>query len=72
MIWSPGKITWTLDGVPYATATPASLPPGATWVFDGHPFHIILDLAVGGYLGPPTATTLFPATMRVAWVRVYR
>ena len=71
VIWSPGKITWTLDGVPYATATPASLPPGATWVFDGHPFHIILDLAVGGYLGPPTPTTLFPATMRVAWVRVY-
>ena len=71
VIWSPGKITWTLDGVPYATATPASLPPGATWVFDGHPFHIILDVAVGGYLGPPAPTTVFPATMRVAWVRVY-
>jgi beta-glucanase (GH16 family) len=72
LIWSPGKITWTLDGVPYATATPASLPKGATWVFDGHPFHIILDLAVGGYLGPPTPTTVFPATMSVAWVRVYQ
>jgi beta-glucanase (GH16 family) len=71
LIWSPGKLTWTLDGVPYATATPASLPKGATWVFDGHPFHIILDLAVGGYLGPPASTTAFPATMRVAWVRVY-
>jgi len=71
VIWSPGKITWTLDGVPYAAATPASLPAGATWVFDGHPFHIILDLAVGGYLGPPASTTVFPATMRVAWVRVY-
>jgi beta-glucanase (GH16 family) len=72
VIWSPGKLTWTLDGVPYASATPASLPKGATWVFDGHPFHIILDLAVGGYLGPPTSTTVFPAAMRVAWVRVYR
>jgi beta-glucanase (GH16 family) len=72
LIWSPGKLTWTLDGVPYATATPASLPKGATWVFDGHPFHIIFDLAVGGYLGPPASTTVFPATIRVAWVRVYR
>jgi beta-glucanase (GH16 family) len=72
VIWSPGRITWTLDGVPYATATPASLPKGATWVFDGHPFHIILDLVVGGYLGPPASTTVFPATMRVAWVRVYQ
>jgi beta-glucanase (GH16 family) len=72
LIWSPGKLIWTLDGVPYATATPASLPTGATWVFDGHPFHIILDLAVGGYLGPPASTTVFPATIRVAWVRVYR
>ena len=58
--------------MPYATATPASLPKGATWVFDGHPFHIILDVVVGGFLGPPTPTTVFPATMRVAWVRVYR
>jgi len=72
LIWSPGKLTWTLDGVPYARATPASLPKGATWVFDGHPFHIIFDLAVGGYLGPPASTTVFPATIRVAWVRVYR
>ena len=72
LIWKPGKLTWTLDGVPYATATPASLPKGATWVFDGHPFHIILDVVVGGFLGPPTPTTVFPATMRVAWVRVYR
>ena len=71
LIWSPGQLTWTLDGVPYATATPASLPKGATWVFDGHPFHIIFDLAVGGYLGPPASTTVFPATIRVAWVRVY-
>jgi beta-glucanase (GH16 family) len=72
LIWSPGKLVWTLDGVPYAKATPASLPSGATWVFDGHPFHINLDLAVGGWPGAPSAATQFPATMHVAWVRVYQ
>jgi beta-glucanase (GH16 family) len=69
--WSPGKIVFTLDGVPYATRTPASLPAGSQWVFD-KPFYLILNLAVGGdFPGPPDATTPFPATMLVDWVRVY-
>jgi beta-glucanase (GH16 family) len=57
--------------VPYATATPASLPKGATWVFDGHPFHVLLSLAVGGWPGAPAAAAPFPATMRVDWVRLF-
>jgi beta-glucanase (GH16 family) len=36
-----------------------------------HPFHILLDLAVGGWPGPPAAGATFPATMLVDWVRVY-
>lgn len=72
LVWSPGRLTWTIDGVPYATATPSALPPGASWVFNGHPFHIILDLAVGGWPGPPNSSTVFPAAMQVAWVRVYQ
>jgi beta-glucanase (GH16 family) len=69
--WSPGKIVFLMDGVPYATRTPASLPPGGKWVFD-HPFYFVLDLAVGGgFPGPPGPTTRFPATMLVDWVRVY-
>jgi beta-glucanase (GH16 family) len=71
LIWRPGKITWTLDGVPYASATPKQLPPTAQWVFDGHPFHILLDMAVGGWPGPPGPASEFPASMRVDWVRVY-
>jgi beta-glucanase (GH16 family) len=65
-------LTWTIDGLPYAKATPASLPPGAQWVYNGHPFHILLDLAVGGWPGNPNSSTVFPATMRVSWVRVYQ
>jgi beta-glucanase (GH16 family) len=70
LIWQPGRITWTLDGAAYATTTPADLPASAKWVFT-HPFHILLDLAVGGWPGPPAAGATFPATMLVDWVRVY-
>jgi len=69
--WQPGSITWTLDGKPYQRIEPADLPEGAPWVFD-HPFFIILDVAVGGnFVGPPDATTQFPQTMQVDWVKVY-
>ncbi len=70
--WSPNSITWLLDGVPYATATPADLQPGQAWVFN-QPFHLVLNLAVGGnWPGAPTASTAFPATLSVDWVRVYQ
>lgn len=72
LIWSPGRISFTVDGLPYGTATRSTLPKSASWVFDGHPFHIILDLAVGGWPGPPAADTKFPATLRIAWVHVYQ
>jgi beta-glucanase (GH16 family) len=73
LIWSPGRITWTLDGLPYATATPKSFPPGAQWVFDGAAMRVIFDLAVGGaWALPPSSLADFPATMRVDWVRIYQ
>ena len=72
LIWRPNSLTWTIDGLPYAKVTPASLAHGAQWVFNGHPFHILLDLAVGGWPGNPSASTVFPAAMRVDWVRVYQ
>ena len=71
MNWSPGCIQFTLDGVPYTTYTPSSLSGDQQWVFD-HPFYLLLNLAVGGdWAGAPPATTQFPATMLVDWVRVY-
>ena len=72
LIWRPNSMTWTFDGVPYATATPKSLLPSARWVYNGHPFHILLDLAVGGWPGNPNAATAFPASMLVDWVHVYQ
>jgi beta-glucanase (GH16 family) len=71
VIWSPRRITFTFDGVRYATVTPASLSRGQQWVFD-KPFFLILNLAVGGQWAGSPKTTPFPASMVVDWIRVYR
>jgi beta-glucanase (GH16 family) len=72
LIWQRNSLTWTLDGVVYARATPADLPASAKWVFNSHTAHLLLELAVGGWEGPPDVATTFPATLRVDWVRVYQ
>jgi beta-glucanase (GH16 family) len=72
VVWSPGSITWTLDGHPYATIARSQLPPNWGWVYD-HAFHLVLDLAVGGtWPGAPTSGTQFPARLVVDWVRAYQ
>ncbi|MFD9942780.1 RICIN domain-containing protein [Nonomuraea sp. NPDC059023] len=68
--WSPNLIIWYVDGNEYQRRTPASLG-GNRWVFD-HPFFMIMNVAVGGHWpGYPDATTTFPQTMTVDYVRVY-
>lgn len=68
--WTPGRITWRLDGVPYSTLTRDDVP-GDRWPFT-HDFFLLINLAVGGDWpsnagdAPP-----LPATMLVDWVRVY-
>lgn len=70
--WSAERIVFLLDGAEYARVTPASLPPGASWVFQ-QPFYLILDLSVGGgWPGPPDESTKFPQDMVVEYVRVSR
>ena len=70
--WEPAAIRWYVDGTPYQTRTPADLPPGQHWAFD-HPFFLLLNVAVGGsWPGNPDASTVFPQTMLVDYVRVYR
>jgi beta-glucanase (GH16 family) len=67
--WSPNLIVWFMDGSEYFRVTPANLG-GDRWVFD-HPFFMILNVAVGGaWPGFPDASTQFPQTMLVDYVRV--
>jgi len=70
--WDTNRITWYVDDTPFLAVTPRDLPDGTEWVFD-HPFFILLNVAVGGtFVGSPDSTTVFPQTMLVDWVRVYR
>ena len=69
--WEPNAIRFYVDDHLYATRTPADLPKGAKWVYD-HPFFLLLNVAVGGgWPGNPDASTVFPQTMLVDYVRVY-
>lgn len=70
--WSPKEVQFFVDAQPYHTVTPASLPPGAVWVFN-HRFFLLLNVAVGGaWPGSPDASTVFPQKMLVDYVRVYQ
>jgi beta-glucanase (GH16 family) len=70
--WEPRAIRFYVDGTLYETQTPDNVPAGQRWVFD-HPFYLVLNVAVGGYWpGNPDATTIFPESMLVDYVHVYR
>ncbi len=71
--WEDNVLRWYMDGQLYH-AISDSHPDFAnyTWPFI-HDFHFILNVAVGGnWPGYPDATTVFPQTMEVDWVRVYQ
>jgi beta-glucanase (GH16 family) len=82
VIWSPNSIVWTIDGVAYASATPSSMSNGGVWDYNDHDFHLILDLAVGGWpcqlqtsaIGsyPNCPTDAAGAKMLIDWVKVYQ
>lgn len=70
--WEPERIRFYLDDKLIVERTPKDLPPGTKWVYD-HPFFLILNVAVGGeWPGYPDETTMFPQSMLVDYVRVYR
>ena len=72
--WDESRITWFVDEDAYFTVTPGAVAAiSGQWVFD-QPFFLLLNLAVGGgfVLEPPDATTPFPASMVVDYVRVFK
>jgi beta-glucanase (GH16 family) len=70
--WEPETIRFYVDSSLYQTIARSNLPPGAAWVFD-HPFFLLLNVAVGGkWPGSPDVSTIFPQTMLVDYVRVYK
>ena len=70
--WEPDAVRFYLDDHLYVTRTHADMRPGWKWSFD-HPFFLLLNVAVGGdWPGSPDTSTVFPQTMLVDYVRVYR
>jgi beta-glucanase (GH16 family) len=71
--WDQTELRWYVDGILYGVQT-------STWFSEGgpfpapfdQPFYILFNVAVGGnWPGAPDASTVFPVTMEVDWVRVY-
>jgi VCBS repeat-containing protein len=62
--WAKDKITWYFDGVKvFETATPADMH---------QPMYMIANLAVGGWAGSPGESTIFPAEMKIDYIRAYQ
>lgn len=65
----PGGILVGVDRTTLAAFSPASMPAGSSWVFDG-PMFVLLNVAVGGdWPGPPDRATPPQAAMVVDWLR---
>lgn len=68
--WGPNYINYYVDDVLYNQITPADVT--GEWVFD-KPFYLLINLAVGGsFVGAPNGETVFPQTMLIDYVRVYK
>lgn len=72
MIWTKGEIQYYIDSPTNIYATFNTSNFNGRWPFDQGPMFILLNLAVGGdWPGSPDATTQFPSTMLVDYVRIY-
>jgi len=68
--WGPEYVNFYVDNVLYNQITPADVK--GEWVFN-KPFFILINMAVGGnFVGAPNSETVFPQTMLVDYVRVYK
>ena len=67
---APGAVAFSVDGRTFGTLSRADFPRSYGWRFD-RPMFLLLNVAVGGPTEPaPDASTPWPATMLVDWVRV--
>ena len=74
--WEPDQIRWYLDGSLFHIVTSdqwySSQATGNNRAPFDVPFHILLNIAVGGnFPGNPNGSSVFPQTMEVDYVRVY-
>jgi beta-glucanase (GH16 family) len=72
--WGPREIRFRLDGKVTATITRFAYEHrGGRWTVFQRPHAIMLNIAVGNpWTGPPDASSKWPASMLLDWIRVYR
>jgi len=71
MQWSQNKVQYFVDGNLYLSRTANDVGTN-TWPYN-QPFFFITNVAVGGtFVGSPDATTSFPQTMKIDYIRVYQ
>ena len=71
--WSPDAIQLFFDGSPYFTYINEG-NGWRSWPYD-HPYHLILNLAIGGdwgRAGGPIDDSIFPVRMEIDYVRVFK
>ncbi|MFT5710996.1 MAG: beta-glucanase (GH16 family) [Halioglobus sp.] len=71
--WTPQTITVLFDGSPYFSYVNEGAGWQA-WPYD-HPYHIIMNLAIGGWWGRAGGAiddSIFPVSMEVDYVRVFK
>jgi beta-glucanase (GH16 family) len=68
--WQAGQVKFFVDDHLYSTRTQGTMPANDAWEYD-QPFFLLLNVAVGGWAGPPNSSTVFPQKMLVDYVRAY-
>ena len=73
LVWEPDRLAMFVDGQRYFAYFSDGVGSGQ-WPFD-HAFHVILNLAVGGWWGRSNGgidTAAFPQRLEVDYVRMYQ
>ncbi len=71
--WTPEHITVFFDNTPYFFYANESMG-WESWPYD-HPYHVILNLAIGGMwgrAGGPIDDSIFPVSMEIDYVRIFK
>lgn len=70
--WNENEITWSIDGIQYHSFKNENKTT-KEWPFD-QPFHLILNIAVGGNWGGKYGVdeTIWPQRMEIDWVKVWK
>ena len=72
ILWEENKIEWLFDNTLYHTFEASDLPEGINWPFNEE-FYLLLNMAIGGNLtNNHVDGAIFPVTMDVDYVRVYK